>query len=375
MLGERLPLVSLEEVPKRYVHTLADGLDGQVHIAKPLAHEPIGLPFVWYFPGDAPTVLLLSSDEDWSTPAQFQALHDCVRKHTAHITYYLVADTCITPAQLQQWISEGDTFSIHPYHQEPLPRTWHATVRQHRAAFEARFAQAPGPSVRNHIIAWVGYTQSAHWDHALGFTWDSNYFTCPPQTKHYMTGSGLPLPIVDESGALTPAWQQPCHFSDETTLAAGGFAYSLKFSEAEGVACITELLRANAEVHHSLLCINTHPVSFATYSGGMWEAVIAAAKRLGLPRLSLEGFARFWELRQQVTLGPTQRTARGYQWTVNAPAHASPLSLLIPAPPTAQFRWNDQPAPTSWRILNGVTHASVHLPDTTGIGMLGVRQE
>jgi hypothetical protein len=349
--------------------------DLQCHLLRhwlclPLAHETLGLPFVWYFPDEAPTVLLLSSDEDWSTPAQFQALHDCVRQHDAQITYYLVEDTCITPEQMAAWQREGDTFSIHPAHQEPLPRTWHDTIQKHRASFEARFTQAPGPSIRNHIIAWVGYTQAAQWNNDLGFAWDSNYFTCPPKTKHYMTGGGLPLPIVNEAGTVTRTWELPAQFSDETTLAAGGFEFSLQLSEDEAFNLIGDLLRANAAQHHSLLCVNTHPVSFATYSGGLWDSVLTEAKRLNIPRLSLEAFAQFWEQRQQIRIGATQRTRecplKGMraQWTVQLPAHAS-STLLVPAPRGATFMWNGQTTPVSWRTVHGAAYAVVPLPAAT----------
>jgi hypothetical protein len=330
-------------------------------LCQPLAHDTIGLPFVWYFPDNAPTVLLLSSDEDWSTPAQFQAVRDCLRQHDAQITYYLVEDTCLTPEQLAAWQREGDTFSIHPAHEEPLPRTWHDTIRKHRAAFEARFKQSPSASIRHHIIAWVGYTHGAQWNGDLGFAWDSNYFTCPPKTQHYMTGGGLPLPIVNENGGVTRVWELPAQFSDETTLAAGGFEFSLKLSEDEAFNIIDNLLRANATQHHSLLCINTHPVSFATYSGGLWDRVLAAAKRLHIPRLSLDAFAQFWERRNQIHIGATQPNDDGAGWVIQLPAH-TPVTLLVPAPRNATFLWNGQALPIGWRAVHGVTYAVVTLP-------------
>src|SRR5262249_31551559 len=43
LLGEGPALVSLEEIPKRYVHPLANRLDGEVEIAKPRTHEILAL--------------------------------------------------------------------------------------------------------------------------------------------------------------------------------------------------------------------------------------------------------------------------------------------------------------------------------------------
>jgi hypothetical protein len=57
--------------------------------------------------------------------------------------------------------------------------------------------------------------------------------------------------------------------------------------------------------------VNTHPISFATYSRGLWERVLAEARRLAIPRMSLEGYAEFWEARQQVEVGPATPTETG----------------------------------------------------------------
>jgi hypothetical protein len=336
-------------------------------LAAPLAGEPVGVPSLWTFPNDAPTAILLTSDDDWSTPAQFDALHECLRRRGATITYYLVPDTIVTPERKAQWEAEGDTFSIHAVHHEPLVRTWRDTIRKHRASYHERFAEEPGPSIRNHAIPWVGYVRGAHWNLETGFRWDANFFACPPTTMHYMTGSGLPLPFVDVTGEMIPVWQQPCQYSDETTLAAGGFAFSLNLSTEEGIATVTGLMRANAEEHHSMLCINTHPVSFALYSGAMWDAVLAEAERLGVPRMSLEAFARFWEQREKVEIGAAEPGPDGWSWQLRTPEGSGSVSVLLPSPASARLAWSDgAPVVASRRVINGVDYALVRLPSTAG---------
>jgi hypothetical protein len=351
--------------------------DLQCHLLRDLLCAPLrtsepGLPFFWYFPDDAPTVLLLSSDDDWSTPEQFAALNDCLQRHQAQMTYYLVEDTCVTPEQMQAWCAQGMTFSIHPNHHEPLPRTWNTTIQRHREAFRARFGVEPGPSVRNHAIPWIGYVEGARLNQACGFLWDTNFFTCPPETRFYMTGGGLPLPFVSITGEMIPVWQMPAQFSDETTLAAGGFPFSLHYSEAEGIEVVGALLRANAEGLHSLVCINTHPVSFATYSGGMWDAVLAESVYHGIPRLSLDGFAAFWERRDKITVhalrdgDPT--------WEVTIPEASPDVSLLIALPAGATLTWDHQHVPVARRWVHNVEYASVRLPNAAGTYTLSIHR-
>lgn len=344
-------------------------------LATPLTGETVGLPSLWLFPNNAPTALLLSSDEDWSTQEQFDALHECLRRRKANITYYLVPETIITPERKAQWEAEGDTFSIHAVHHEPLARTWRKTIQDHRALFHKQFGEEPGPSIRNHAIPWVGYVTGAHWNREDGFTWDANFFTCPPKTRHYMNGSGLPLPFVDITGEVIPIWQQPCQFSDETTLAAGGFSFSLNLSTDEGIAIIGELLRANADTHHSMLCINTHPISFAQYSGAMWDAVMAEAERRQIPRLSLEGFARFWERRETIAVVAATRSPNSWSWQIQIPENSSDVSLVIPLPKSAQLTWNDEPTTVQRREIHGVACALVSLPQTAGNWQLTVRTD
>ncbi len=335
--------------------------------------EDGGVPWLWPFPDDAPTVLLLSSDEDWSTPEQFEALHDALGRYDARITWYLVPETCITPERFDAWRGEGHTFSIHPVLEEPLARTWEPSIARHRAEFRERFGVEAGPSVRNHAIPWVGYVTGARINAALGFMWDANYFTCPPRTWHYMTGGALPLPFVDVTGEVIPILQLPAQFSDETTLAASGYEFSLGLQEDEAVESVIGLLRANAERYHSLLCVNTHPVSFAGYSRGLWERVLAEAQRLAVPRMSLEGYAEFWETRQKVEVGPATPTKAGWTRRVTVPDGAASVSLIVPGASGGRFEWDGVPSDVGTREVFGVPHAVVRLPEVRGACVLAWR--
>lgn len=319
------------------------------------------LPWLWYFPHDAETVLLVSSDDDWSTREQFDALLACARRYDVRITFYLVDETVVTPEMRAAWAAQGHTFSIHPNLNNPPEWTWRETVAAHRRAFCERFGMEPGSSVRNHAIPWVGWVRGGAWMQEAGFTWDSNFFTCPPRTRYYMTGSGLPCPLVDLDGAVLHIMEQPAQFSDETTLAAGGFPFSLNLGVEEAIEIITGQMRANADAFHSLLCINTHPVSFATYSRPLWEAVFAFARDNGIPRLALEEWTGFWERRRRVGIGAAEKVKGGWEWKVTALEGTEPIRLLLPEGPT-QVTWNGAPVETQRRIVHGRNYLSTVVP-------------
>lgn len=324
------------------------------------------LPWLWYFPGDADTVLVLTSDDDWSTRDQFEELIACARAADATITFYLVADTQVTPADRERWTAAGHTFSIHPAIEEPAARTWRSSVRRHRRSFEARFGAPPGPSIRLHAVPWVGYARAAEWDLAAGFRWDASFFTCPPCTRHYMTASGLPCPFITEMGRVVPAFQQPAQYSDETTLGAGGMPFTLGLTAPRAAAIVTADVAANAQRHHSALCVNMHPVSFADYSRALWEPVLADAAARGAPRMALEHWAAFWESRRAVRISPAERMPNGWTWRVSAPPSAVKHRMMLAGrhagAPLQELAWDGVSAVATRRVVHDVEHLSVPVP-------------
>lgn len=359
-----------------YVGHLDTGLadipqaDLQCHLLRHLLtdtyEETVPLPWLWYFPDNAATALVVSSDDDWSTPEQFETLLQAARRHQVGITFYLVEDSAVTPELRERWAAEGHTFSIHPVLTEPIGWSWQPTVQRHQQAFTQRYGVEPGCSVRNHVVPWAGWVQGGRWMREAGFTWDSNYFTCPPNTRSYMTGGGLPCPLVDLDGAVLPIFEQPAQFSDETTLKAGGFPFSLNLETEEAVSLLSDLLFFNAEEYHSLLCINTHPVSFATYSRRFWEEVFSAASAMNIPRMALETWADFWERRLSVRVGAGRCENNLWHWEVQAPPQSADLRLMIPRQWGGErllgIYWNGEEAPGVPRRVHHCSYLSLTIP-------------
>jgi hypothetical protein len=336
------------------------------HLLTDTSAEAAPLPWLWYFPSNADTALIVSSDDDWSSREQFETLLQTARHHRVGITFYLVEKTIVTPELREQWAAEGHTFSIHPDLSVPLEWNWQPTVQRHREAFAEKYGIEPGCSVRNHAIPWVGWVQGGRWMREAGFTWDSNYFTCPPNTRSYMTGAGLPCPLVDLDGTVLDIFEQPAQFSDETTLRAGGFPFSLNLETEEAVSLLSDLLFINAEEYHSLLCINTHPVSFATYSRLFWEEVFSAAGALNIPRMALETWAAFWERRLSVSAGAGVKEGNIWRWEVQAPQESADLRLMIPRQWGGErllgVYWNGEETPGLPRRVHHRSYLSLTIP-------------
>ena len=304
------------------------------HFLRELIHrvwpEDTVLPWLWYFPDRADTVLIFTSDDDWSTRAHFEQLIEACETYDARLTFYLVQkDSVMDRAWLEDLECRDFDFSVHPDLPPPSLSLWDRTLNDHIQQFRDAYGQPPSPSVRNHCITWSGYIEGARIEARYGFTFDTNCFSLLPQGRYYMNGAGLPMKFADLTGDVLPVYQLPTQFSDETTLGGQGFDWSLNVTPDEGVDLITGLLQRNAGQTASMMCVNTHPVSFATYSAPLWTPVIQFAQAHSIPVCDVERFSRFWQARRAVRLQPVPKDTTPDYSHLNLAEQG--LSVMLPA--------------------------------------------
>ncbi|MBM3264986.1 MAG: hypothetical protein FJY97_16390 [candidate division Zixibacteria bacterium] len=308
------------------------------HFARELIHRvwPAGstLPWLWYFPDGADSLLVFTSDDDWSTRPQFERLIDACETFDARLTFYLVQEKSVMDRMwMEELAGRGFDFSIHPDLPPPTLSLWDGRLGAHVRQFCDTYGRPPGSSVRNHCITWAGYLEGARIEARHGFTFDTNCFSLLPQGKYYLNGAGLPMRFVDTSGTVLPVFQLPTQFSDETTLGGQGFPFSLNLTPEQGIDLITGLIGRNTGPVASMMCINAHPVSFATYSAPLWEPVLSFARDSGVPVWDVGRFARFWEARRLVRLRPVKE---GEMPEVDGAALAAcGLSVMLPVSDSA----------------------------------------
>lgn len=279
------------------------------HLLRELIHRAwpreTVLPWLWYFPHQADTMLVFTSDDDWSTPEQFERLIDACETHEAGLTFYLVQERSVMDRTwLEDLTERGFDFSIHPDLPPPTQPLWDQRLADHVRQFRDKYDRIPSPSIRNHCITWSGYLEGVRIQARHGFTFDTNWFSLPPRSRNYMSGAGLPMRFVQLNGDVLPMFQLPTQFSDETTLGGQGFDFSLNLTPEQGIDLVTGLMMQNAAGTHSMLCVNAHPVSFATYSAPLWEPVLQFAHASGIPVWDVDRFSRFWQARREVRLRP-----------------------------------------------------------------------
>ncbi len=292
-------------------------------------------PRIWYYPqvGQRST-MVMTSDDDWSTLEQFERLLAGMRERQAHATFYVVAGTCLTRALMDRWEGDGHTFSVHPtlssdaisglLGSEPqtlsVPSMLRDSVDHHRREFGRDVA-----TIRQHAVRWLGYVDAARLQADLGVRMDLNYISIYPFSLGYMAASGRPLRFVDTDGTIIPCFQQPTQWTEET-LIHPDMVISFKWTVERALAETGRIIRRAAREFYTPVTINSHPVSYATYSSplvnGVWDAALAE----GMPIISADEWLAWTEARDAIRI---EQQADGF--ILHAPRALASVTVLLPA--------------------------------------------
>jgi hypothetical protein len=290
-------------------------------------------PRLWYYPhAEQRSAMIMTSDDDWSTLDQFDRLLAGLRSRQAGCTFYVVPKTKLDPSLMAQWETEGHTFSVHPALesdtvrgmpvQEPQRRLVRPMLEENITRHMTQFGRTPR-TIRQHAVRWLGYVDAARELAALGIRMDLNYVAVSPFLGH-MCGSGRPLRFVDTDGSVIDCYQQPTHWTEEC-LIHPEFVFSFKWSVEKALEETGNLIQQAARTYYTPIALNSHPVSFATYSSPLIEGNWDTARAEGMPILSADAWLTWTEQRDRVRLN---REAGG--WSLHTPEAIDALTLLLP---------------------------------------------
>lgn len=293
-------------------------------------------PRIWYYPtAEQRSVMIMTSDDDWSTRAQFDTLLDGLRAHHAHCSFYIVPHSKLSKAELDEIEArDGHTFSVHPALETDLTifpnigeaqPNFVADMLRDNVARHQREYQRPVRTLRNHIVRWDGYLNAAKTLAELSVGMDCNYLSVSPFSLGYMTGSGRPMRFVDESGAVLPIYQQATQWTEEC-LIHPEFVFSERWSVTQALAETGAIIRRAAREFHTPVAINSHPVSYATYSAPLVQGVWATAQAEGMPILSADEWLDWAEARDAIRL---TQSADG-RWVLHTPHPLAAITIVLP---------------------------------------------
>lgn len=291
-------------------------------------------PRLWYYPQpNQRSALLMTSDDDWSTVEQFAALLGGLRVRQATCTFYVVPETKLNGDLMRRWEDDGHTFSVHPAlpgdtHREravdqPQSTQVAAMLHDNVARHQADFGR-PVHTIRQHAVRWLGYVEAARVLATLGVQMETNFVSVHPFPLGYMAGSGRALRFVETSGALIDCYQQPTMWTEEV-LIHPGFVFSFKWSVERALQEVDEMIAQATRQFYTPITINSHPVSFATYSSALIEGTWDRALAAGMPIWSADRWLGWTQARSSVRLQPS---GQGYR--LHTPQAMDQLTLLYP---------------------------------------------
>ncbi|NQU11761.1 hypothetical protein HQ590_13285, partial [bacterium] len=165
---------------------------------------------LWYYPQAAQrSVAIVQSDDDGSTPEQFQEISECLRARGGTATFYLVHTTLLSEQMVRDLRGGGHTFAPHA---DPHRCTdercfdFPRILREETADFKRRFGDCSS-TIQCHCAPWHGYLDWVPMFRQEGYRLLFAYLAGPTNHWHtYMCGSGRPLRFCDQTGQLHDCW-------------------------------------------------------------------------------------------------------------------------------------------------------------------------
>ncbi len=267
--------------------------------------SPAPLPRLWYLPGLARAILILTGDGEATDPTNFRAQIEGVERYGGHINFYLMENTRITPEQEATWRARGHGFGLHPWAGSlPTVQLMRQEFPRQEALFRAKFGH-PSRTVRCHGVRWCGYMEQAHLWAEMGISMDLNFLSTRPSHGKFMTGSGRAVRFVSEMGEVLPVWQQATQLEDDILLHSphyGPNPHTYNLSSDEGVLFSSRLLTASFQHYHTPIVMNVHPHRYVRHSGPWLDRTLAFAREHEIPIWGTLDWLSFVEARDMARI-------------------------------------------------------------------------
>ncbi len=321
-------------------------------LVKQMAASVEPLPQMWYFPGTAKSVLIPTGDAHNNQESDFQYEMDSVNAHGGKITIYLTSifNQPPTEADVQTWVSEGDTFGIHPWSYKPDSdpdfniASLEDGYRVMELFFESTYSNVTrSATVRNHQIAWEGWTSAAELAISYGIAMDTSFYNWGPWLQKpdgswadgYVTGSGLPMKFVKADGTILPEYQQYTEIVDEQLMSAAtnpGFLNE-NLTPAQALVITKAEIDASLGGYYSALMTQFH-VDYYDVGTQPWaEGVMDYANSKGVPIWNADQWLSFTQTRHDANYSNIVWSGTNNLLTFNLVSSATPgvtLTTLLP---------------------------------------------
>jgi hypothetical protein len=293
---------------------------------------PTPLPRLWYFPDAEPCLAFLNGDSDSMNQDDLDAVLSVIEPRGGRYTCYVMDEEPLTPAAEAAIRGRGNSFGKHIWAGGlPSLETMAAAVEEQVAGYRRWYGYTP-LSNRGHCLIWPGWTEMAQFLAAAGVRMDSNFVGA--HCGHgYLTGSGLPVKFMDESGRMIDLYEQSTQWEDDVALGE----YFERLSYEQAICSSLETLREARERYHTVVNFNFHPIHIRQEHLNTREWITAVAdycREQRLPMISGDAWARFNDARRRVRMAGYSADAARRRVRFNLTAADAIAGLTISIPTT-----------------------------------------
>jgi hypothetical protein len=336
------------------------------------------LPQLWYFPGTHKTMLILTADAHADLSTMIQAEINALNTYNAKMTFYLSIASEPEDGSVQAWRLQGFEFGFHPYSYrlDPYPPYNITNLAEGYTAFDTwwsdSFSSSKSRAVRNHELAWLGWTDAADLEVAHNIALDTTFYHWGPWLQKgdgswphgYFTGSGQPMKFIQANGTIIDNYQFLTELVDEQMVIGAGYAYE-QLTPAQAVDVSRSLIDASQAGDYSALMTQFH-VGFFNATQTWVIGTLDYASSLGIPMWNADNFLAFTETRHGANYSDiawndlTRTLTFNLESSSNCPSN---LTTLLPdqykGMNLASVKVDNNPVSFTPQLVNGVELAFI----------------
>jgi hypothetical protein len=266
------------------------------------------VPQLWYFPGTTKTMLILTGDAHANPQNYYDLEINSINSRNGKITLYITQGGYIATgpgaAQAAVWRNQGHSFGLHPYG-PPENTDLDEGYSEENVWFASHFAFPKSRTVRNHRVAWEGWTGAAEVALNYGLAMDTSFYHWggwlqKPDNSWphgHITGSGQPMRFVKSDGTILPIYQQNTQLVDEHILTGVGFGFE-NLGATAAITVSKEVIDASQNGDYAALTTMFHVDYYNFGHPQDWaEGTMDYANSLNIPIWNADQWLSFTETR------------------------------------------------------------------------------
>jgi hypothetical protein len=330
----RIPVPQADEQQRLFARLVAQ----MVGEARPM-------PQLWYFPDTAKSMLVVTGDAHANPSSYYQTEISNVSAHGGKMTFYVSIAGNPTDAEVQAWRAQGYEFGMHPYANRPDPYPPYniTSLSQgydvYTSWFGTTFSSPPSRTVRNHMLAWLGWTDAADLEVSHGIAMDTDFYHWGPWLKNtdnswphgYITGSGQPMKFIRADGTVLPDYQQLTELVDEQLISGAGNGVE-QLTPTQALTVSQQLMDASLAGDYAALMMQAH-VDYFSVTSDWVDGTLDYATSKGIPIWNADRWLTFTETRHDANFSDVAWDGTGHvlSFSLNSnPAAGVNLTIMLP---------------------------------------------